>query len=559
MANLAKFRSNIVAYVNNHGGLPQVVLSQKTDLGQAFSAVVCAEKKIEGESDGDAAGRYVDEFCSILGKEEYQNTVRLFDDTTAAFAEKIKSAIASIEGIRDKARDLAADMGRATDSILAKNEFYQKNIVYNEMRTDFPVFEWGATKLWGTKETLAKDVNALVVAEGQEVPTDLDARLYAIIAAPQSMTRFVGGQMTPMPITDETRSALVDQLTVALAGMSGLEITNALDTLLGIKGYGDERAIIEKPASNNPADLFANVKRLDKFVLSVYPVAEAIADGRVQLDDSLKEKLLTSAKRFIIFCKIAAYYEMMQRTTVFRDAFLLQRGMVNSDTREAFVNAGGTTQMIANYIRKMYKDDTGLIPVMGIRGDTIVNADSAIADEVAEMTNNVMTRVNAARASARASAFRMVANNYISTRFDADHSDDQTVTPLTRSTYVESKMHDVALPIADAIKQYGVNFVEASINLIVGTDYAGTFVEHLQKKLGAAYMSLVNTSINISNDDIRCVEAGVIAELIVSFVVDKIVERTTILSDGVHAKASAPKQTPEEIKQAPGAAPAQES
>lgn len=540
MADLAKFKEELASYAERHNGLPNVVLSQGTDVGQAFSCVAGVDNQADNESIHDLVGRYVDEFCNTLNSEDYKGTVEVFDRTVAAFADKIKDALSSLDGVRTTARELAGKAEKIANEVLNQSEFYNKYVNYSEMSTNFPEFVWGATKVWGTKEALASSVNALVTASGVDPSDQFDIRLFNIIAS--GLDRFVKAE--PVALDEAARTALIDQLKAILPDASETCVCSAVDRITGMVGTTDICNLIAQYKTLPAADIFNTIKTIDAFVLDNQDVVDAIVSQQVKADEKVQSALVASATKLQNLCKILAYYEQMQRDTVYREAYLLQGGLINSDQQAAFVSAGGTPKMVANYIRKFYNDDYSTIPAMGVRADAIVKADGTIADEVEEMNKTTADKIKLIKTNANVSAFKIVALEYIEQQYKLANS-DEAVDPAKRSVFVDKVMTSTGCCVIDAIRQYNICPVEAFITLVIGTSYTGTFVEHLQKKLGSAYLALTNLNTTVSEDDIRCAEAGVIAELIISFVVDKMVCN------------SAP-ATKAEIKTEPGAQPAQE-
>jgi len=216
----------------------------------------------------------------------------------------------------------------------------------------------------------------------------------------------------------------------------------------------------------------------------------------------------------------------------------------------------------------MYKDERNFIPAMGIKGDSIINADKTIADQVTEDIKQTMSKVAIAKTNAHVCAFNMVAREFVIQRFNDQHKNDGAVNTGLRTTQVNNILSSVGSKVADSIRQYNAPFVEAAINLIIGVEYANTFVEHLQKKLGAAYLSLANLNTEVSAKDIRCAEVEVIADLVATFIVNEVTEASPCTEpEPLPAPATSgesqpaeeqPVTTPAEVKEEPGAAPATE-
>ena len=143
------------------------------------------------------------------------------------------------------------------------------------------------------------------------------------------------------------------------------------------------------------------------------------------------------------------------------------------------------------------------------------------------------------------------------------------------STSIDARMKSYGMCIADTIRQYNINSVDAFVTLIVKTQYAGTFIEVLHDKLGVAYLAMVNNSTGeVNEDDICCAEVGVITELVCEYVVDNFLEvcvcnervvpsalqNAPVKTDADGTDNPDPSKTPEQqVKDNPSAVPATES
>ena len=176
--------------------------------------------------------------------------------------------------------------------------------------------------------------------------------------------------------------------------------------------------------------------------------------------------------------------------------------------------------MLAEFIRFMYADDASKIPVAGIKIKPIIDGAAAVSERVKKDIANVEGRVAIAMNLARSTAFKIVIRDYFTKQFTRKNegADLNAV-----SAHVADAMTKCAMPIVDAIQQYHVNFVDASMNAIVNSEYKGSFTEHLFKELGAAYISATEQNGNITAQDLRQVDVSVIAKLICKFVVDNLV------------------------------------
>ena len=561
MANLAKFRSMLSAAAETDRGLPGVELKQTTDLGQSFARLVSLDNRHQGETDADLTGRYVDTFCNSLATPTNKIALELFDQTCEAFAAKVKAAWNSLAGIKEQAREISEEMEALASKFANNDSYVVSNSKFLQLSEDFPVFNWDGTKILGAKNDIARDVNALIITPAEngampEVPTRLDQRYLDIVT--NSLEQYTA--VAPVVLPEETRTALIDQLANVCSETPRSAIEACVDYMSCIRKYVDEYNTL-KYISKSPANgVFDAVKKFDNFITVNFPILDALVSGQVNVGVEAIEQLKTNANSIINFCKIAAYYEIMQRDTVYSDSILLQGGLINSDQQEFFEQNGGNKAMIARHIRMMYRDDTSVIPAMGIRSQAILDSDASVTKTVEEDIATIKSRISLTKTNARVNAFRIVARDFIE-----KHEPDAQ----KRSLEATKKMELFGNRIAEAVRQYNINFMDAALDLIVSEGYKGTFVELLKNRLGSAYLALVNNSVGeINNDGIKCAEVGVIADLVCEFVVNKMVnvvscQELPAVPEGQGeintTPSEVPVQTPEEVKNEPGVIPAQES
>lgn len=549
MSNLANFK-DLLANEAATKGLPNVVLSQTTDLGQAFDQVVTIDNRQDQETDAQVTARYVAEICDDLGKAENAKVVELFDQVSAAFSERIRTAWSTISAINEQANTLAAEMDSRTQAYLGRDEYVKTHQNYSNMSEDFPEFAWGGTTIMGSPEDTIKEVNLLAAGgkENPDAPKACDKRILDIVLSNLDHHIILNKIEN---VSDDDRKNIVEAAVATCPTIGAATIVDIIDIMLGIKPFQNTYNGLKYINTEKPIEMFRNIQRIDAFITDVFPIADGVASGSIVVPDAIKEQMVANAQMLIRFCRIASYYETMQRNSIFSNALVLQGGMINADKKEAFAAAGGNNAMIATYLRKLYNDDKSMIPVIGIGADTIVKAYGNIVEDVQKDIAEVERRLTVANSVARYAAFKEVAMKYLATK-------DQTP---NRSTFVNERMRNYGLCIADCVKQYNINFSDAARDLIIKTEYAGTFVETVQSRLGTAYLAMLGDAEGekVNEDKILCADISVITDVVVEFVADKMLTVVKCVEQPApNAAPIAPLQNPEEIKEA-GATPAQEA
>ena len=563
MANLQGFRAMLTEYAGKGAGLPCLALKTDNEFGQAFARIVTVDNRRNGESDAMVTGRYVDEICAALADENNAEAIRVFDSLCDAFAAKVTAAWKSIGGVRETAREMAHEVDTLAEALIKADGYVMTHTAYSQLSEDFPSFTWGGLGVMGAINDVVKAVHQLAAPGNEDVPTEVDKRIFDIVIA--NIDKFISIKKVT-GVKDEERTALVDAVQKSVPETPVATVVDIVDLMLGIKPFVEIYKSLKYVNTEIGKEFFKNLRRFDSFINDVYPVCDGIVNGTIALPDSIKTEVAANALSMSTFCKIAAYYEHMMRTTVFREAFLLQDGMINEDNRKAFEEAGGKLEMISTYIRKMFQDKVGEIPALGVKSESIIKAYGNISEQVKEDIKEVERKCALARSKARVSAFVRVAREYLGKNVPKEYKD--------AGTSVDVRMMKYGMCIADVIRQYDINSVDACMSLIIKTEYAGTFVEVLHDKLGIAYLAMVNDGEgSVGEDDICCAEVGVITDLVAEYVVDNFLEvvvcqERIVPSALQNQKIEEPTQTqnvdktatPEEqVKNNPAATPATES
>ena len=517
MANLAKFKTLLSQYAAEKHSIPCVVLNQSTDIGQAFNKVVTLDNRAEGETDQAVTERYVEEICSSLEKEENSNAVQLFDATVEGLTTKIKSAVSSIEGIRDNARELAADMEKRASEAVAKDQYVIDNQKFQTLSEDFATWTWEGTKTIGAVSYVIEAVHSSVVHGETEIPKEPDAKLFELATSKLDKDIVIN----PVELSEDEKKATLEFLKELCADLSAEAIAEAFDILIGEKKFADAFEIIARHTTRDAGRLFEDIQVVDDFVQKMYPIVDAINTDQVTLPEAKADAIKANAKTMSTFCEYCVYYENMMRTSIFRTALLLRGGLINEDNWAAFQEAGGSKTMIANYIRYMYRDEYGKIPASGITVSAITNNADDVATKVTKEISGIKHRIKLAQTDANVMAFENVARELVLKKIARDN---ENIESGEAAILLEKLYLKAAKPVAETIRDFDVNFLDASVALIIGLDYEGTFVQHLQKKLGAAYIARAEEVSELTAEDIRQVDARVIAGLVCEFIVNVLVE-----------------------------------
>lgn len=525
-SNLATFRTLLAQHADAGKAIPSVILREDNDLGQAFARIVTKEQVSEGETAGQVTSRYVDELCASLADPNNAEAATKFGEVIELITTKVKNSWNTVEGIRDTGKELAGQMEKISSDQMTQNDFVAKHINYSKLSTDFPVFDWAGTKVMGSINSVIQNVNALMTQEG-DASDQLNAGLFNIIIS--DMTKF--GQVEDVAMTEETRKAAIDAIMAVSQTSPVGDVEIVVDAVTGINKNCPihERLTLLKDPGQVQGKLFDTIKLFDGAIQSIYPILELITSEQVVPVPTSKDTVIANAKKITTVLELAAYYEYMQRTTVFREALLLQGGLINGDTQEAFKTAGGNSQMLAEFVRFMYNDNAMMIPVTGIKGKSIIDGAATVAEKVKKDIANVEGRVAIARNDARTAAYRIVMRDYIAKKVKRDNPDMQGGQMAAK---VEDYMKACIVPVVEDIRQYQVNFLDAAMNGMVAVEYPKSFTAHLFKELGAAYIAATEDNGNITAADLRQVDVTVITKLIVSFLTDFLVQAVPEGADG---------------------------
>lgn len=520
MADLANFRQFLADKASSEGGLAQVCLKTSTDFDIDLARIVTVDNRQDEESDSQVASRYVDEICDSLAQPENEGIVKKINDVIECFKEKILAAINAIKDIRANAHKLAELMDKATTDYLAKDPFVSTHMNLTKLSVDFPAWEWGGPKLIGGSEYIKERVGGYITAKDAEVPTTFDYRLF--INGCQAIDSKV--KIESCELDEATSTQLSENLSNTLGELvTKDDITEVLNVITGSVNLRGEISQIKNLSTMDPGELFNTIKEYDAFIRTYYPVVDAIDGEQVTLPEGdVKEILVSNSRAVKTLCEFMAYFELMERETVFSHAILLQGGLLNIDEKEAFTSAGGTELMLAHYIRFMYKDNVQSIPARGISISVIIESAAQTEKVVKADISNITNRIAVATTKARVAAFNVVAHNYLANKVEREHTDDPQ---LKKATITSGYEETIGSKIASRILHHDIAFVDAALMLIVEADYSGTFVEQMYNQLGTAYLAKAKDAEgSVSDLDLKVAEMSVVARMVSDFVVEHLVE-----------------------------------
>lgn len=522
MASLTGFRQMIADRAEADKGLPQVNLRGCCDLDMALNRLVTVDNRGDDESDAQVASRYTDEIVETLNREENKEVAEKLNATIECFRDKITEATKSLGEIRASARTLAEEMETFKTDALARDPFVSTHLNLTTLSVDYPTWEWNGPKTIGSSTYIKERVGSQLVAKDAAIPEEWNYRLFLFGCS--TMTNRVK-LADATGVTPDEVTTLIDQLTEAMGdAVSKENITKVVTALTVAATLRGTILDLQRIVSMSPSDMFSRIKDYDAFIQTYYPVADAITAGTVTLPDSDWSAVVKqNADAVKTLCEFMAYYELMERETLFAHSILLQGGVLNADEKANYEHEGGTPIMIAHYIRFMYKDDVTKIPARGISSKVIIESAAHNEKVVKADISNITNRIAVATTSARVAAFNTVARRYITSKVDRELPNE---TDGTKVTKVAKLADTVGKKIANRILHHDICFVDACLMLIVELDYAGTFVEQMYNELGAAYLAKASETgtENVTDEELKVAEMSVIAKMVANFVVGYLIE-----------------------------------
>lgn len=519
MANLVNFRT-YMANLADQNGLPPICLCDSTDLSMALSKLITVDNRGADETNGQVTQRYIDEICASLCKPENKEIADKLNAVVACFKEKLATSIKSVKDIKENAKQLAADMEKVAQDYLAADPFVSKHLKLTTLSTDYPEWKWEGPLMIGSPAIIANTVNSRFAASEESVSDAFD---YKNLTNSILYIRKEHPIKAVAEMDSTTLDEFVNSISEVLPDMSVETIKEVVEVLLGVKLINSIYSQLEGIAHLDPALIFKTVQEFDGYIQKFYPIADAIASGTVAVPETSKEVLVSNATSLKVLCVHFAYFELMERNTVMRQSILLQGGLINSDEKSAYEEAGGTQQMIAHYIRFMYNDDVSKIPVRGVPSKVIIESAAHNEKVVTESMTNIANRIAVVTTKAHVFAFKQVATQYLNHLVERMSGEE---TNKVDNAIMFTRLSDVALtPVANSILQYDIGFVDACMTLIINAEFRDTFVEKLANELGAKYLATVNAAggDEVNDLDFKVAEMDVIARMVSGFVVEHLV------------------------------------
>lgn len=560
MADLINFKQALMAEAEKTQELPPVVMSESTDLGQMVSRITGVDNRGEGESAAALVGRYVDEFTRALNEEANADVLKIYQEVVDVIADKIIHVFGEISAAKTHAEEKAGEMEKIKNDILARDPYVAAHIKAPELNIDFPMFDWSAISVVGSKAYIIGRVNGSVTVDEQEVPESFSMHHFNL--AVEEMKKMEG--IKDVEFTPETSEIIINTIAEnctmpkedIVVGFEYLKKATAFNQVINL--------LAEKDL--DPSKIFSNILYFSGTIEKVSCVITAITSDIVDLGAANRKLIDDNISVARVYLELMAYYIAMHRETSYADALLLPNGALNKDTYDAFVAEGGKNIMIAHYIRAMFKDDLSAIPVRGVPASSIIKSATALEERVKRDIANVEQRIQIATNQARIAAFKHIAGQYINSAIAQliPDADDVQKAAAANKVFVA-----VAPAIVHAINMYDISFMDAALSLIMEVSYPNTFVFAMFKKLGAAYVNRVDLGGNVDQAAIDIAETGVIADIVSEFVVKKLYcyeeckdmtpKAPVVPQQPAPAPAPAEGEPSEQPDADPNAAPAQEN
>ena len=509
-----------MANIADQNGLPPICLCDSTYLSMALSKLITVDNRGADETNGQVTQRYIDEICASLCKPENKEIADKLNAVVACFKDKLATSIKSVKDIKENAKQLAADMEKVAQDYLAADPFVSKHLKLTTLSTDYPDWKWEGPLMIGSPAIIANTVNSKFAASEESVSDAFD---YKNLTNSILYIRKEHPIKAVAEMDTHTLEEFVNSISEVLPDMSVETIKEVVEVLLGTKLINSIYSQLEGIAHLDPALIFKTVQEFDGYIQKFYPIADAIASGTVAVPETSKDVIVSNATSLKVLCVHFAYFELMERNTVMRQSILLQGGLINSDEKSAYEEAGGTQQMIAHYIRFMYNDDVSKIPVRGVPSKVIIESAAHNEKVVTESMTNIANRIAVVTTKAHVVAFKQVATQYLNHLIERTAGEGAN---KVDNAIMFTRLSDVALtPVANSILQYDIGFVDACMTLIINAEFRDTFVEKLANELGAKYLATVNAAggDEVKDLDFKVAEMDVIARMVSGFVVEHLV------------------------------------
>lgn len=514
MADLVNFKQGLMVYAEQHNSLPNIVLSQATDLGQAANGVIGVDNRSEGESAAALVGRYVDEFAAAFTDESNSEMVSIFNEVVEVCSDKLIHVFTKIAGVKEHATSLSGEMEKTVQQMLARDPFVSAHAGVSTINVDFPIHEWCAVGAVGSNAYIIGKVNGSVTVESAEVPETFSMHHFKLACDNLKDAE----PIKDIEFSEESKTAFVNAIHEATSDVSINVIKEGVDCLTISKQLN---VVVNALASKDidPSKIYTTIQFFSNMINCLVIVTDVIQSGTVEVSNSSKDALDENIEKARMMCVLMAYYIAMHRETSYKDAILLPDGSLNKDNLDAFYQGGGNNQMVAHYIRAMFKDDLNSIPVRGVPADSIVKSATALEERVKKDIANVEGRIAVATTQARVAAFKHISSVYLKEELKQRFGDKDDVT--LGAIYRKVEAH-VFPAICNAITMYNITFLDATLSMIMESSYVGTFAYAVFKKLGAAYINRANIGGTIDQAAIDIVEIGVITDIVSEFVISKL-------------------------------------
>lgn len=428
----------------------------------------------------------------------------LFDDvnrTVNAFADRLNASYNELtEQVYPQMQELKTQIKERTEKLLQENNLAELVDPANKDTHKLSFLDWDKViDLQGGNESLAYVYKSINGTEANFTPssvrTALNSKHY---------------QIENLELNSESLFDIKKRYKAAIGDKYALEIDKLIGYMTSTYEFNKLVGTIEH--LNNSNDIEKDIKATCKFVNELSGMVDVAKTTAINVSSITEDKIRSNLGKLSDTLSLAAYALATTRRT-YRDALIISRDMINSDNLDEFKLQGGRLEDIDNYLQV-----TPEIPFGGVKGQEVLADKERDAKLVAQKHSDSFKQADALKSKYRYLAAQEVMKEYLERTPDKDLPEGVKIGEFVQSneSFVNSTLKGLDLT--------GDTNLESTIyNVILGVHYPNNLVERLHRMLGESFVSHVNVSEKMTEQDFTMMDIDTGLRVASEFIATKLI------------------------------------
>ena len=511
--NMDNFKSLLVDYYKTNKKLPNVTIKDNSSLYEVLNALSLGniDEKKSGISQRNRIKQVVGEFTSSQDEDSFfSNAFDMMDNIADVMSNKIIETKTNLTTIHATVESLSKEITNTKNNSLAKDPWTSRFLNKTEFNEDYNMVPWDSLLSYGNHNTILISGNDFA-----DTPNSDSSNNNTLMRIKNRLNFNYrdNGEYFDLDLSKELKSELVEIVKNSVPNMDIPVVEKCINVLTkSSTGRSFMNKILKVTSSikTRTEGLVLYLSNIDTYS-KVLDCVEQVSDD--VLSDESKTQLHSNIKNVKEYLLFMSYWSLYTKENTFKDTLVLPNKMVNPDNFTAFETDGGSQLQISHYLYIKYPNDAPL-PLNGLSGKFILDTIGDVNKRVEADQLNIGMKVKKKTIIAEKNAVSKTLTKYITTL-----TKDNPELNLNKRD-----MLGLINNAGDTIALNNDKVDDVLYRFIVSNVYRNSFIYTAYQKLGIAYSKQLQTTSEISNEDLTIINNSIFTELVVDYIKDNFLE-----------------------------------